>query len=224
MEKHLVAAVVLATSVFSSDALAADFAPASPPADPNFYIELDGGINFYPDTTWEYPDQDQEQEFDDGYLIKGAIGAHLPHNFRVEIEGAYRNNNADSTVTTNGGPFELGGDVKVWSVMANGFYDMEVGQFDIFVGAGLGYASVDFDTDFSGFNFVQADGSDDRFAYQLMAGTAWNFTEAMALTLEYTYFDTVGDKANVFNTGLGNVTIDAPYRSHAVSAGLRFNF
>ena len=53
MEKHLVAAVVLATSVFSSDALAADFAPASPPADPNFYIELDGGINFYPDTTWE---------------------------------------------------------------------------------------------------------------------------------------------------------------------------
>jgi opacity protein-like surface antigen len=115
---------------------------------------------------------------------------------------------------------------RTYSVMGNLFYDFKLGRIQPFIGAGAGWAHLDVDTNFTGFNFIQARGTDDRFAYQLMAGVAVPLGETVSLTARYTYFDTVGDKMTALNgSGAGtSVSVDLPYSNHSVTIGLRFGF
>jgi opacity protein-like surface antigen len=211
-----------------SGAIAADVEPG-PVDEMSFYVEFGGGVGFVPDADWEFDDESEfDIEYDTGFVLRGSVGAYLPHNFRAEIEGAYRVNDGDTITET--GPIAsvespLNGDVGVWSIMANLFYDIDLGDFDLFVGGGLGYASLDFDVERADQNFTIADGTDDRFAYQLMAGASYDLTENTAVVLRYTYFDTLGDKVSVFNDfGGPDTEIDIPYENHSVTGGLRFSF
>jgi opacity protein-like surface antigen len=111
--------------------------------------------------------------------------------------------------------------------MGNVFYDFNAWQMARivpFVGAGIGWAHDSVNTNFTGANFVQAKGSDDRFAWQLMAGVAVPIAERVTLTARYTFFDTTGDRMTIFNTGVGNLSIKAPYENHSATLGLRVSY
>jgi opacity protein-like surface antigen len=232
MKRILLAATAVLAVAAAHPAVAAD-APVSKGPAPmvvapaNWYVELGGGVGWYPDVTWQYSDQGHAQKFHPGWIARLAVGRYLWSGVRVELEGAYRSNEANRTVTSVGGPFDIDGTARVWSLMANAYYDftaLQLGRIVPFVGVGIGWAHVNLNTNFTGFAFVQARGSDDRLAWQLMAGLAVPITERAALTAQYTYFDTAGDRMGVFNTGLGNTTITAPYRNHSVTLGLRLGF
>jgi opacity protein-like surface antigen len=192
---------------------------------PGIYVEVGAGAGWYPDTTWGGALSHDEQKFKDGEAFRLAVGTRLSYGLRGEIEGAYRSNlvkncNCDSVF------FNLDGGVRTYSVMGNLFYDFKLGHVQPFIGAGAGWAHLDVDTNFTGFNFVQARGTDDRFAYQLMAGVAVPLGENVSLTARYTFFDTVGDKMSAFNgPGLGTLkSVDVPYSNHSATVGLRFGF
>lgn len=91
-----------------------------------------------------------------GWLAWGTPGA---GGLRLEAEGAYRNNNADSvSVTTATGAAE------VLSFMGNAFWDVDLDTWlTPYLGGGIGYARVNYDNSgpFAGrvideedFNFV----------------------------------------------------------------------
>jgi opacity protein-like surface antigen len=110
--------------------------------------------------------------------------------------------------------------------MANLFYDFKMASYrgiTPFVGAGIGWAHLDENTTFTVDNSHQAEGTDNRFAWQLMAGVAIPLSEGISLTARYTYFDTVGDKMTVVNQGVTR-PIDLPYNNHSATVGLRIGF
>jgi opacity protein-like surface antigen len=219
----LSAVAAFASVTFALPALAGGSIKDAPRKIPGIYVEVGAGAGWYPDSTWGGSLSKDEQDFKDGEVFRLAVGTRLPYGLRGEIEGAYRSNlvrscNCDSVF------FNLDGSVRTTSVMANVFYDFKLGHIQPFIGAGAGWAHLDVNTNFTGFNFVQARGTDDRFAYQLMAGAAVPLAEAVSLTVRYTFFDTVGDKMTAFNTGFGNTTVDVPYDNHSLTVGLRLGF
>jgi opacity protein-like surface antigen len=214
-----------ALAVVATGACAGGSIKDAPTRVPGIYVEVGAGAGWYPDTTWGGALSHDEQKFKDGEAFRLAVGTRLSYGLRGEIEGAYRSNlvkncNCDSVF------FNLDGGVRTYSVMGNLFYDFKLGHVQPFIGAGAGWAHLDVDTNFTGFNFVQARGTDDRFAYQLMAGVAVPLGENVSLTARYTFFDTVGDKMSAFNgPGLGTLkSVDVPYSNHSATVGLRFGF
>jgi opacity protein-like surface antigen len=219
------AAAAFASLALVAPALAGGSIKDEPAKVPGIYVEVGAGAGWYPDTTWGGALSHDEQKFKDGEVFRLAVGTRLSYGLRGEIEGAYRSNfvkncNCDSVF------FNLDGGVRTYSVMGNLFYDFKLGRIQPFIGAGAGWAHLDVDTNFTGFNFIQARGTDDRFAYQLMAGVAVPLGETVSLTARYTYFDTVGDKMTALNgSGAGtSVSVDLPYSNHSVTVGLRFGF
>lgn len=217
--------VGVALALATTDAIAGGSIKDAPaPVRPGIYVELGAGAGWYDDALWTFADQTHDNDFKSGAVYRLAAGTRLPYGFRGELELAYRTNGSKDTVLSINGPFDLDGKVTAQSVMANVFYDFNIGRVKPFLGAGIGWAHLDLNTSFPGFDFVQADGTDDRFSYQLMAGASLPLTALTSLTLRYSFFDTVGDKMTVFNTGLGATSIDAPYSNHSVTLGLRIGY
>jgi opacity protein-like surface antigen len=218
-------AAVACLVVCGATAASAGDQPYRAPA--GIYVEAGGGAGWYPSTTWTFKTgapADHHNTFDSGEMFRLAVGTQLGYGFRGEIEGSIRSNGADRTVA-GGSPFDLTGQVRSQAVMANAIYDFKMGSYrgiTPFVGAGIGWSHLDVSTIFVvGGN--QALGSDDRFAWQLMAGVAVPLGDTMSLTARYTYFDTVGDRMTVNNLGVSR-PIDIPYNNHSVTVGLRIGF
>jgi opacity protein-like surface antigen len=199
--------------------------PSSPPG---VYVEVGAGAGWYPDTTWNFKvgsPADHHNEFATGEVFRGSVGTRLAYGLRGEIEGAFRSNAPTHTVA-GGSPFGLDGQVRAYSVMANLFYDFKMASYrgiTPFVGAGAGWAHLDVMSTFNVNNSQQADGTDNRFAWQLMAGVAIPLSEGISLTARYTYFDTVGDKMSVINQATLK-PVDLPYNNHSATVGIRIGF
>lgn len=152
--------------------------------------------------------------FDTGY----GLGISAGYDFgvlRVEGEAGYREYDIDS-VTEEGIEYPAPGDTNALSLLLNCFVDFETGTgFTPFAGGGIGIAKVEF------CDFVSSNSSDDDtvFAYQLVAGVGYAFTENVTLDVSYRYFATAdltfGDEGD---------NVDVEYGSHNVYMGVRFSF
>ncbi|WP_158295535.1 outer membrane protein, partial [Crenalkalicoccus roseus] len=224
LRKALLAATVLAL-------------PAAAQAQPvtGLYVGAGAGLNFRHDSNKSGVDIRFEQP---GAAVVGAIGWGFGNGLRAEIEGNYRFNEIRSFRSLGVRPTSTGY-AQTYGVMGNVLFDLNLGQAPLFgvrfvpyLGAGAGYAWSDItSTRFNVGPFrYRVEDTDGRFAYQGIAGLAFdfsNFLPGLALTTEYRFFGTLDA---THRTSV--VTPGAPPRgsfktenyNHSVLLGVRYNF
>jgi outer membrane protein OmpA-like peptidoglycan-associated protein len=147
-----------------------------------------------------------------GFVGQASVGYGFGNGIRMELEGDFLQNGL-SKVTGTYFPTMSGGNVRTWGLMANAYYDFDVGVPWVtpYVGAGAGYQW----THLNNVTSVQAGGpfsfsSGDtagRFAYQGIVGAAFPISSlpmmggvnlpGLFLTTEYRFMDvTAGGKYN----------------------------
>jgi len=193
--------------------------------DNNIYVSL--GIGFsIPQTQ---TDQVSETaEFNNGLVTKGSLGytftGSSPVVLRSELEISYRRYEGDRLGDTPSGPYHgADGNLTYLTGMVNGLLDFKTGtKVTPFVGIGIGWSRV-------AYNSVKAkdgtsatvDDTDNVFAYQGMAGLAYDITESWKIDLEYRYFHTQ-DTTLKNDSGVG-VNFDCN-SNHSVIVGVRYLF
>lgn len=185
-----------------------------------FYLEGRAGVVFVPDpelvdTTGELAAigiTQVEAELDTGFGIEGALGYTYDRALRGELSLGYRRNTLDGlSATSPGGAVttEVEGDVSTFTVLANAYYDIDLGLEVVpFVGGGVGLAAIVFELE-------GADDADVVFAWQLGGGLAYELTANVAATVRYTYLATSDPEFE---------GIDTSYDSHNLLFGLRYRF
>lgn len=169
-------------------------------------IPLDSDIDNMP-----YNAGTAEMSFDSGFLGTVAVGHDLANPFRVEGEYGWQKNDLDRLSYSNQfGNFDQG-DLKIQSLMVNGYYDIDTGSsWRPFLGVGIGWAKVDLNTP-----ALPLGDNDDVFAYQLMVGVAYAIDCEWSVDVQYRFF------------GTQDATIqgaDFSMNSNNLMVGLRYNF
>lgn len=147
-----------------------------------------------------------EAELDAGFRFGAGVGYNLTKNIGVEFDtGWIWNSFSDFDGSLSHIPFLVNG------VFRHTFAD----KWEGFAGGGLGgsYSILCIDD----FGVDDSDG-DVAFAWQLMAGVRYKFTEAMSLGAGYKYFGTTGGDYDIEGT-----SIEAD-NSHNHSFSLLFNW
>lgn len=182
---------------------------------------------------------DSEADYNNGIGIYVALGKHIGNGFRAELEGSYRNNDirhiaVKGPVYSGFPPSTISGDTKTYGVMANLIYDFE-GLSDFvtpYLGAGAGVAFIDHDivgnntaagaVPASPLTIAYA-ADKAAFAYQGIAGLAFDLADDLILDISYRYFAV--DKPTVAATLNGVAAgIKTEYETHSLFAGLRWSF
>jgi opacity protein-like surface antigen len=136
-----------------------------------------------------------EIDYDPGIGFFGAVGLDMGQ-FRVEGELGYRRFSIDE-VRVSGSPVPASGHASAVSLMANGYFDIEMPNAPVtpYVGAGLGFVDLSGNTGGS---------SGIEIGYQLMAGVAFEVSPQAALTAGYRFFgfsDNNGSDVHELNIG-----------------------
>lgn len=190
-----------------------------------YYGGLMGGLNLLQDSDVSGSGVNATASFDHGYAILGVVGYDYgKYSFgglRSELELGYRSNGADSISGSNTtvGVGGLSGDVKAYSAMINGLYDLPV-NFPVrpYLGAGIGIAHIDVDKVARDSGFIND--SDTQFAYQGIAGLGWDVDPKWRVNLDYRYFSTLDPD---FTTG-SNANVSGEYHTHTVMLGFAYKF
>ncbi len=154
--------------------------------------------------------------FDSGFGFLAAVGYGMD-NFRVEGEFGYQKNDLNN-FNVLGHSTGLSGDLSVWSMLCNGYYDFPIGSdFAPFVTAGLGFAQVSMND----FNTPQSErpawSSDDYvFAWQIGAGLSYAVNNQLTVEAKYRYFATT--EASLDDGG------SVEFASNNVYLGARYSF
>lgn len=163
-------------------------------------------------------------ELDNAVNFAAAVGAKVNRNLRAEVEVSYRKSGIDTVSLDGVGdletlaaglgvPFNIGGSVKTWTLMLNGYYDfMPESRFHPYLSAGLGAAHHKGTLTVLGESTSE---TDITFAYQAGAGVSYDLTPQTALFGGYRY---LGSSDPDFDT------TKAEYAAHEIRAGLRFTF
>lgn len=218
---------LLATTALAALALAA---PAN--AAGNWYVSLTGGANWQNDDGFVAINGPDTLVFDSssdtGFLVAGAVGLSLSGvapGLRVEAEVSYRQNSndgawfTDTGILTDSGPLDF--DHQALAVMANVWYDFDVGGVRPYIGGGIGWADVELDGTYVGGTLPVIDFSDDGFAWQLGAGVNFAISPNVQLGVGYRYF--VGPEVTVLAPFGGNTAAgDLDYENHAATVTLTF--
>jgi opacity protein-like surface antigen len=180
---------------------------AAPASAASYYISGNGGMSWFNNVK----DGRDKYGLDDGFNAAGAFGM-KSNCYRLEAELGYQTNNVDK-IHTPSGTFSQHGDVEVWSVLANGYYDIYTGMgVKPYLTAGVGAARVQFeDVRDPGYNGWSE--HDSVFAYQVGAGVSVPLGNHVALDARYRYFSTAE-----FTLNDGN---QSRLSSNSVSLGLR---
>jgi opacity protein-like surface antigen len=173
----------------SAAALAIVSVPMSSFAGDSVYLKGNVGIGMAMDADIDNMPENAgtaKMTFDSGFLGTAALGYDFAGPFRTEVEYGWQKNDIDTLSYSNRIGNINQGDLKTQSIMLNGYYDVDTGSpWSPFVGAGIGWAKVDLNTPALPFG-----DNDDVFAYQLMAGVSYNFSDQLALDAQYRFFDT----------------------------------
>jgi OOP family OmpA-OmpF porin len=216
------------------------------------YIAAGAGVNWLNDTPIAATGQlanslalsgrslSGDASYDMGWVGVVSLGYGFGNGVRVEIEGNYRQNDVES-INGFGGTTGASGTATSYGVMANAFYDFDLGQGATFggvslvpyVGVGAGYIWREYDnvraSVFGG--QVQTDGTDGRFAYQLIAGLAVPLTQwapGLAFTAEYRFMGTLEQDIDTTSSG-GSFTVSrggtkSENYNNSILIGLRYAF
>jgi OOP family OmpA-OmpF porin len=189
---------------------------------PGWYVGIEGGANWIQDVNVTgvsvsgstFPGS---ASFDTGWAVLATVGYAFHNHFRLEGEAGYRHNKLDAHGTTSGSPTTGHGEMNELSLMANVLYDIPLGSRMTFtLGAGAGGDRANLKTD-SGL-----DDSQWAFAYQGIAGLAYDLSAHTQLTLNYRYFR-VSSPTFDAPLGLGQIEFD-DLQKHTVTLGLRYSF
>ncbi|MCE9521338.1 MAG: outer membrane beta-barrel protein [Alphaproteobacteria bacterium] len=221
---------LLATTALAVMAVAA---PAQA-AGSGWYLSLSGGANWLNDNDFVASNGVDtvtfNSESDTGFFIGGAVGYSLGQlvtpGLRVEVEVAYRQNQVDGDwASTTGGENDSGlldYDHSTTSVMANAWYDFDVGGLKPYVGGGIGWADVNVDGNYVGALDPILDYSDDGFAWQVGGGINFQVAPNMQLGLGYRYFSGPDVTILAPNLPTNTLTQDLEYDNHTVLATISF--
>ncbi len=186
-------------------------------ASAGMYISGNLGAVFLNDADIDEDGDSGELTFDNGGVATFALGTTIGSAGRIEAEvGARVNDFDDASVDGYSGSVDMDKDVTTISFMGNAFYDFKNGSsFTPFLGAGLGFANVEYDIDSIGGYDINEKEDDTVVAYQFMLGGSFAATEQLSIDLQYRYFAT--DDPDLDGT-------DVEYHSHNAMVGLRYSF
>ncbi|NTW51461.1 MAG: porin family protein [Chlorobiaceae bacterium] len=191
MKKHfsMLATALIAAGTFSAPALASEH-----------YISSNVGISWINEIPTTSGDN---LRTDSGINMVAALGCDYGA-YRLEAEAGYQNND-----------FSNNGNVKILSVLGNGYINLKNEGARPYVTAGIGGAEVRLKDVTLGTPVRHSD-EDTVFAYQIGAGVEVPIAKKTFFDARYRYFGTTE-----INTGItGSRSID----SHNVLVGLRWNF
>lgn len=181
----IVAAVVLAAS------------GSAQAQDRGWYVRGDVGGSFSGEL-----DAGPTVDLDDGWLVGGGAGYAFGNGLRAEGELLYMQNDVE------GGS---DGEAKTLASFANVTYDFNAqGRIQPFVGAGLGFARVEFQDG-------AIDDEDTGLAYQAKAGVAYRVNDRLTAEAAYRYM-----RVTDVEFGSGNSNLEGDLDSQAVTIGLRY--
>jgi opacity protein-like surface antigen len=177
MRKHnAILAGFLATTLWTAPLSAA-----------NPYVSGNVGVSWLNDVY----DGGLKYNLDPGVNALGAVGYGF-NCYRIEGEVGYQSSGIKS-FTDALGTVNYSGDISAWSLLLNGYYDVDAGGgITPYLTAGAGFARVKFDDlrppgspEGSGFSEHET-----VFAYQLGAGVAVPLTSNIKLDARYRFFST----------------------------------
>jgi opacity protein-like surface antigen len=193
-----------------------------------WYAAIQAGINAHQNTVDDSSDRVFNSirfSFEDDSNIGGFVGAKLGYVFgtgkirpAIEFDGYY--NHFDLDVKGHAGPvdFDFGGDVDSGAFLINFLVRFDFGRFQPYIGAGAGVHHTEASDPVARVNGVTIEGTGDSvtdFAWQIVAGSDYYFTEKLSLFLEYKYLN---------YEGTGNEIIDHRIDQHLVGLGIRYHF
>lgn len=203
--------------------------------DPTFYLSMFGGWSDL--DALDITDSDglnSQLQVSDGFGLGAAIGQFQGQNLRTEIEFSYRRHQADRLNLVGNPsfptPLAVDGEIESFSGLANAsweFTGIASDRFAPYVGAGIGFTSVDTDLTQNGSNIISNEGaSDSGFAYQFIGGLNYRAAADIEWFVEYRLFK--ADSLRMETTGVNatppNGTGSYDYHSDNLFAGLRFRF
>jgi len=199
----------------------------------NIGISWMNDISRTPTYTYEGDDYRQSVDTGSGISLNGAFGYDYG-DYRIEAELGYQTNDIETMTFLRNGDGETQeatGDVSVTSLMANAYYDIDLGgNVEFYLTTGIGVAQIDIDDvapEYSENRFFNT--SETAFAYQLGAGLAIPVSDGIMLDARYRYLATTdftigGEsplvKADYFMAGGEN---NGNIESHSALLGLRVN-
>ena len=159
-----------------------------------------------------------------GYFFGGAVGAKFLRFFRSELQIGYRSTEIQG-ISVQGEPSGTNGDLGLLSIMANGYFEMEVARgFSPFVGFGIGWGMPSLDSENKpGPQQLSVDDTDSVFVFNAMVGGSYAISEVTDISLGYRYIQTedISYKSTIGTTAQ---RLDFEYDAHEAYVGLRFNF
>jgi outer membrane autotransporter protein len=197
-----------------------------------WYVNLSGGANWVSDdgffaSTVATDTLTFSPDSDAGWMISGAVGLSLNNmvqGLRVEAEVAYRDNQVDGVWSSSAAISDSGAldyDHSTLSVMANVWYDFDLGNVRPYVGGGVGWAETELDGTFIGGGLPVISHSDNGFAWQLGAGLNFDISPNVQLGLGYRYFE--GPEVNIgAPLALNGASGDVESQNHAAVVSLTY--
>jgi opacity protein-like surface antigen len=167
-----------------------------------------------------------------GWSAGGGLGMQFIPNVRGDLTYTYRGGHDLDQLDQNAPPTRFQADFSSQAVMASGYYDFSVGYPGIvpFVGVGLGWSDVRIGnlTSISAAGTrVAPAGSQDNFAWQLMAGVGFDLSYGLKVDLFYRYFDGGHFQSQTGNVISGGVVVgtyhgaEGAFHVHELGASLR---
>jgi opacity protein-like surface antigen len=153
---------------------------------------------------------------DNAFSFAGALGLRINNTWRVEAEASYRSADMGNINFGNGVSAPVGGSLSTYLLMANVYYDLDLGwqKLTPYLTAGLGLSFHDGEIDdTTGFG-ADATDSDFGVAWQVGTGLKYRVTDDMAFTGGYRYLGT---------SQIGIQGYDMDYSSHEIRVGLEYD-
>jgi outer membrane protein OmpA-like peptidoglycan-associated protein len=164
-----------------------------------------------------------------GWAAAGALGMFLPQAFRVEVEGAYRQNDFDTNTFTYvlSGPVSFpttgSGTVSGWSAMVNLLKDFpNDSRITPYIGAGGGATGRKMEFACAVPAVCTVSQSQVAFAYQAIAGLSVDLTDNLQAFADYRFF--AANNTQYTNATTSAAVRDFDDRNHTVMIGLRLAF
>ncbi|WP_298282985.1 OmpA family protein [Acidocella sp.] len=156
------------------------------------------------------------------YAGVAGVGYGFGNGFRVQLEGNFRRNNT-TKIDYAGLSAPLSGGINTYGMFANGFYDIPV-DFPVtpYVGAGVGFQWQKLESAHTGTTVFK--GTSSSFAYDLIAGAAYNIPQVpgLAVTAEYRFTQLTANRTYyVASSGYQHIYA-GPESSHTLLLGLRY--